>query len=190
MVCRKDFIVFFAAKTKRFILFSYSLVVSLHGIRISESLMKNKYNRLSAIRVIIASEPISTQEDLLGRLHALGFDLTQATLSRDLKEIEVSKAIGADGESVYVLPESADHGQAAPLRDVPVSIGFSGNVAIVKTPSGYAGGIAGDIDRCGLESVLGTVAGDDTILVVVKEGYTQHDVLSQLVCVLPKMKRL
>lgn len=190
MVCRKDFIAFFAAKSKRFILFSYSLVVSLHGIRISESLMKNKYNRLSAIRVIIASEPISTQEDLLGRLHALGFDLTQATLSRDLKEIEVSKAIGADGESVYVLPESAGHGQAAPLRDVPVSIGFSGNVAIVKTPSGYAGGIAGDIDRCGLESVLGTVAGDDTILVVVKEGYTQHDVLSQLVCVLPKMKRL
>ena len=71
-----------------------------------------------------------------------------------------------------------------------VSIGFSGNTAVLKTRPGYARGIAGDIDRCSLESVLGTVAGDDTIILVMREGYTKHDVLIQLERIIPEIKTL
>jgi transcriptional regulator of arginine metabolism len=68
------------------------------------------------------------------------------------------------------------------------SIGFSANMAVVKTRSGYARGIAGDIDRCGFESVLGTIAGDDTIFLVIREGYTKNDVLLELESVIPEFK--
>lgn len=154
--------------------------------------MKNKHSRLSAIRVIVAGERISSQDDLLRRLHALGFDLTQATLSRDLKELEVSKMVTGSGDCIYVLPEQAagsrTHG--VQVRGAIVAIGFSGNVAVIKTHPGYAGGLAGDIDRCGLRSVLGTVAGDDTILLVVKEGYTKDDVLVEMERIIPEINTL
>ena len=71
-----------------------------------------------------------------------------------------------------------------------VSVAFSANIAVVKTRVGYARGIAGDIDRCEFESVLGTVAGDDTILLVVREGYTKQDVLLQLERIIPEIKTL
>ena len=157
--------------------------------------MKNKHSRLNAIRVIIAGERIGSQDELLKRLLALGFDLTQATLSRDLKELEVSKEIMANGENIYILPDSPLH----PQKGIPygiqmnggvVAIGFSANMAILKTRVGYAKGIAGDIDGCHFESVLGTVAGDDTILLVIKEGYTKRDVLVQLERIIPEIKTL
>lgn len=157
--------------------------------------MKNKHSRLSAIRVIIAGQRISSQDALLQQLLALGYECTQATLSRDLKELEVSKEVVAGGECIYLLPDSPLHPNAATPYGVQmsggvVSIGFSGNTAVVKTRPGYARGIAGDIDRCSLESLLGTVAGDDTIILVMREGYTKHDVLIQLERIIPEIKTL
>lgn len=157
--------------------------------------MKNKHSRLSAIRVIIAGERISSQDELLHKLHALGYECTQATLSRDLKELEVSKEVVAGGECIYLLPDSPLHPNAETPYGVQmsggvVSVGFSANVAVVKTRAGYAKGIAKDIDRCGLCSVLGTVAGDDTILLVVKEGYAKDDVLVEMERIIPEIKTL
>ena len=157
--------------------------------------MSNKHSRLSAIRVIIAGQRISSQDALLQQLLALGYECTQATLSRDLKELEVTKEVVAGGECIYLLPDSPLH----PHADIPygvqmsggvVSVAFSSNIAVVKTRPGYACGIAKDIDRCGFESVLGTVAGDDTILLVIKEGYTKDDVSLQLERIVPEIKTL
>ena len=147
--------------------------------------MKNKHSRLSAIRVIIAGERIGSQDELLGRLTALGYTCTQATLSRDLKEMGVTKEVVPGGGCIYLLPDSPlrggdGAGGNVPLAGAFVSIDFSANIAVVKTRPGYAGGVAGDIDRSGLRSVLGTVAGDDTILLIIKEGYTRNDVLLEL----------
>ena len=157
--------------------------------------MKNKYSRLSAIRVIVMGQRISNQDELLKQLLALGYECTQATLSRDLKELKVTKEVVAGGECIYLLPDSPLH----PNAEIPygvqmsggvVSVAFSANIAVVKTRAGYARGIAGDIDRCEFESVLGTVAGDDTILLVVREGYTRQDVLLQLERIIPEIKTL
>ena len=157
--------------------------------------MKNKYSRLSAIRVIVMGQRISRQDELLKQLLALGYECTQATLSRDLKELKVTKEVVAGGECIYLLPDSPLH----PNAEIPygvqvsggvVSVAFSANIAVVKTRVGYARGIAGDIDRCEFESVLGTVAGDDTILLVVREGYTKQDVLLQLERIIPEIKTL
>ena len=157
--------------------------------------MKNKYSRHSAIRVIIAGQRISSQDELLQQLLALGYECTQATLSRDLKELEVTKEVVAGGECIYLLPDSPLHPNAeipygVQLRGGVVSVAFSANMGVIKTRSGYARGIAGDIDRCNFESVLGTVAGDDTIILVAKEGYTKHDVLAELQRVVPEIKNL
>ena len=147
--------------------------------------MKNKYSRLSAIRVIIAGQRISSQDALLQQLLALGYECTQATLSRDLKELEVTKEVVAGGECIYLLPDSPLH----PNAEIPygvqmsggvVSIAFSANMAVMKTRMGYARGIACDIDQCGFKSVLGTVAGDDTILLVLKTSEKATEIEQQL----------
>lgn len=157
--------------------------------------MKNKYSRLSAIRVIIAGQRISSQDELLKQLLALGYECTQATLSRDLKEMDVTKEVVADGECIYLLPDSPLHLNAeipygVQMSGGVMSIAFSGNIAVVKTRAGYARGIAKDIDRCGFKSVLGTVAGDDTILLIIKEGYTENEVLLELERIIPEVKTL
>lgn len=157
--------------------------------------MKNKYSRLSAIRVIISGQRMSSQDELLKQLLALGYECTQATLSRDLKELGITKEVVAGGECIYLLPDSPLHSNAeipygVQMSGGVVSIAFSANMAVMKTRMGYARGIAGDIDRCGFKSVLGTVAGDDTILLVIKEGYIKNDVLTELERIIPEIKKL
>ncbi len=157
--------------------------------------MKNKYSRLSTIRVIIAGQRIGSQDELLRQLQALGYECTQATLSRDLKELAVTKEVVASGECIYLLPDSplrpdAESPYGVQMSGGVLSIGFSAGMAVIKTRTGYAGGIAGDIDRCGFKSVLGMVAGHDTIILVLKEGYTKHDVLTELERIIPEMKTL
>lgn len=157
--------------------------------------MKNKYSRLSAIRVIISGQRMSSQDELLKQLLALGYECTQATLSRDLKELGITKEVVAGGECIYLLPDSPLHSNAeipygVQMSGGVVSIAFSANMAVMKTRMGYARGIAGDIDRCGFKSVLGTVAGDDTILLVIKEGYIKNDVLAELERIIPEIKKL
>ena len=158
--------------------------------------MKDKLNRLNAIRIIVASERIRSQEELLQRLYAQGFNLTQATLSRDLKRLKVVKTAAQDGSYVYILPNdplykrtTREHHEHQ-VRSGFVSISFSANIAVIKTRPGYAGGIAYDIDQHTLPPILATVAGDDTILLVIREGYTHQAVKEHLAGLIPEMKQL
>ncbi|MBR6628908.1 MAG: arginine repressor [Bacteroidaceae bacterium] len=158
--------------------------------------MKNKQNRLNAIKFIVANERIGSQEELLKRLYAQGFDLTQATLSRDLKQLKVAKTAASDGSYIYILPSSPLYKRIIKGKQVReeqvrsgfVSISFSANIAVIKTRPGYAGGIAYDIDEHDLPPVLATVAGDDTILLVIKENYTHQAVKQHLETIIPEMK--
>ncbi len=150
--------------------------------------MKNKSERLEAIRTLLTAEQVGSQEELLQKLVALGFDLTQATLSRDLKLLKVMKAPGNDGRYVYVMPNSVpsapDAGEAFSINGL-VSLEFSGNLAVAKTRPGFANGIASIIDEHLPQSIIGTIAGDDTILMVLKEGVTQIEVKNTLLKIIP-----
>ena len=158
--------------------------------------MKTKNNRLEALRLIISSQELGSQEELLDALQREGFKLTQATLSRDLKQLKVAKAATMGGKYVYVLPNETMYKRVSTpqtLREmlqVPgfVSINFSGNMGVIKTRPGYASAIAWNIDGGDLPPVLGSIAGDDTIFIVIREGFSQEEVIEALSQVIPNIK--
>ena len=150
--------------------------------------MKVKSQRLDAIKMILSSEEISSQEDLLKRLHEEGFPVTQATLSRDLKQLKVAKAASISGQYVYVLPnETMYHRIHTPLKAVEMktvpgflSINFSGNIGVIHTRPGYASSIAYNIDNSDIPEIMGTIAGDDTIFIVIQEGADHNAIIDAL----------
>ncbi|MBP3260509.1 MAG: arginine repressor [Prevotella sp.] len=158
--------------------------------------MKIKNDRLEALRMIISSQELGSQDELLAALKKEGFQLTQATLSRDLKQLKVAKAASMRGNYVYVLPNdtmykrvSTPH-QVRQMLEVPgfLSINFSGNMGVIKTRPGYASSIAYNIDNNHIEEILGTIAGDDTIFIVIKQGIAKDKVVEALSKVVPNMK--
>ena len=135
---------------------------------------------MDAIREIIRAREIGNQEELLNALRESGFSVTQATLSRDIKQLKVAKVHGGNGDYVYRLPkEEADKPSAASGVRRP-DVEFSGNLAVLKTRPGYAMGIASDIDAHAANEILGTIAGDDTILVIPREGVSREKVIAVL----------
>ena len=158
--------------------------------------MKIKNNRLEALRLIISSQQLGSQEELLGALQKEGFKLTQATLSRDLKQLKVAKAATMGGNYVYVLPNDTMYKRVSTpstireMMQMPgfVSINFSGNMAVIKTRQGYASALAWNIDCSDIPQILGTVAGDDTIFIVLKEGVSHQELIDTLSEVVPNMK--
>ncbi len=158
--------------------------------------MKIKNNRLEALRMIISSQELGSQDELLSALKNEGFQLTQATLSRDLKQLKVAKAATMRGNYVYVLPNDTMYKRVSTphsireMMQVPgfVSINFSGNIGVIKTRPGYASSIAYNIDNNHLDGILGTIAGDDTIFIVIKQGVTKSEVIEALSEVVPNMK--
>ena len=124
-----------------------------------------------------------------------GFKLTQATLSRDLKQLKVAKAATMNGNYVYVLPNATMYkrvsspAQIKEMMQVPgfISIQFSGNMAVIRTKPGYASSIAYNIDNSEIPYILGTIAGDDTIFMVIQENIDEHDVVTALKKVVPNM---
>ena len=158
--------------------------------------MKVKNNRLEALRLIISSQQLGSQDELLSALQKEGFKLTQATLSRDLKQLKVAKAASMSGNYVYVLPTETMYKRVSTpnsireMMKVPgfVSINFSGNMGIIKTRPGYASSIAWNIDNSDIPEILGTIAGDDTIFIVIKEGIRHQEVIEALSDVVPNMR--
>jgi transcriptional regulator of arginine metabolism len=125
---------------------------------------------------ILEKSPVSSQQQLVEMLADAGVEATQATVSRDLEEIGAVKVRAAGGESVYAVPDLPKD-RVAPeehlrrvLGDWVVEVTFSANLVIVRTPPGSAHVVASALDRAGLPEILGTVAGDDTIIVVAVEG--------------------
>jgi hypothetical protein len=150
--------------------------------------MRFKNDRLEAIKLLISSQEIGSQKELLEALEAEGFIVTQATLSRDLKQLKVAKAASMNGRYVYVLPNETMYRRVQkplPAREMMLtpgflSIQFSGNIGVIKTRPGYASSIAYNIDNSDIPEILGTIAGDDTIMIVVKEGVQEFEIIDLL----------
>jgi len=147
--------------------------------------MDNKTQRLSDIKNIIHNEHITSQEELLKKLISLGYNITQATLSRDLKLLKVAKMPGNDGSYHYVLPEPIMAGNIVCVTDKQsikgfLSIEFSENIGVIKTIPAFSHTVASAIDSLKLSSILGTVAGNDTIIFVIRQGYTAQQVKESL----------
>lgn len=157
--------------------------------------MKIKTSRMEALKMIISSQELGSQEEVLKALAKEGFTLTQATLSRDLKQLKVAKAASMNGKYVYVLPNETMYKRiSSPLSanemlQTPgfLSINFSGNMGVIKTRPGYASSIANNIDNGALTTILGTIAGDDTIFIVKKDGVTEEQVLEGLKGIIPNI---
>lgn len=157
--------------------------------------MSNRTQRLEILRVILAGREMGSHEEILRELEKNGWNVTQATLSRDLSKLHAAKVLGEDGYR-YVLPESPLYRRTVRPDVVPQylrntgfkSIVFSGNLAVLHTRPGYAGGLASDIDARGLSTVAGSIAGDDTILVVISEGCSHEQFTDELATVVPAVK--
>jgi transcriptional regulator of arginine metabolism len=134
-----------------------------------------KAARQRALAALLRTRQVSSQAVVLEHLRAQGFDATQATISRDLDDLGAVKVRGPDGRLVYGLPEpdnglGADHDEVRRMLGASLlAIVPSGNLVVLRTPPGHAGALASTLDRAGVAGVAGTVAGDDTVLVVCTE---------------------
>lgn len=144
--------------------------------------MTNRSQRHSAILELIRTRRISSQKVLDQALNDLGIQVDQTTLSRDLRALRAVKVATSDGSSVYTVPDEWEH--SAPLeRLLPtlfLSAEGSGNLVVVRTMTGAAQAVARGIDFEEWPEVLGTIAGDDTILVVLRSGLEADSVVARL----------
>jgi transcriptional regulator of arginine metabolism len=132
-----------------------------------------KRDRHAAIRRLVADHAIASQGDLVVELAALGFDVTQATVSRDVAELGLAKVMRGD-RSVYVLPDALGSVRRPPsderlrriLADIPVAVGRSGLILVLTGQPGTASVIAQAIDESTLSDQVGTLAGDNTLIVL------------------------
>lgn len=136
----------------------------------------SKRQRQHRVIQIIEQHPVISQAQLVELLAAAGIEATQATVSRDLEDIGAVKVRAAGGESVYAVPDLPKD-RVAPeehlrrvLGEWVVDVASSANVVVVRTPPGSAHVVGSALDRAALDEIVGTVAGDDTIMVVAAEG--------------------
>jgi len=145
-----------------------------------------KAERQAALAALLRARQVSSQAGLLDDLHRQGFDATQATVSRDLEDLGAVKLRGADGRLVYALAEPAtvaEVGEEELRRVLALSllaIVPAGNLVVVRTPPGHANVLASTLDRACLPGVAGTIAGDDTVLVVCTDRTSGRAMARQL----------
>lgn len=146
--------------------------------------------RQARIVALLSASEVHSQAELMALLADEGIEVTQATLSRDLEELGAVKLRGADGGvGVYVVPEDGSPVRGVSggtermsrlLAELLVSTDASGNLAVLRTPPGAAQYLASAIDRAALPYVVGTIGGDDTILVVAREPMTGAELATTL----------
>lgn len=146
--------------------------------------------RQARIITLLSTHQVRSQPELATLLASEGIDVTQATLSRDLEELGAVKLRAADGGvGVYVVPEDGNpvrgvfggtHRLARLLGDLLVSTDSSGNQAVLRTPPGAAHYLASALDRASLREIVGTIAGDDTILVIAREPLTGSELADKI----------
>ena len=158
--------------------------------------MKSKNSRLQTLRMLISSQELCCQDDVLKALAKEGYNVTQATLSRDMKQLKVAKATSLSGKYFYVLPNETMYKRVASPKSAAemlltsgfLSIHFSANMGVIKTRPGYASSLAYNIDNSGIPSIIGTIAGEDTIFIVIKDGEKYQTVIEELKNVIPDIK--
>lgn len=145
------------------------------------------------IRNILGKDRITSQEELMNRLKNEGFLMTQATLSRDLKYLGAGKMPDNEKGYIYIISGNGqtDQGRQAPAG-FPVngylSLEFANHMGVMKVLPGFASSIASAIDKINSREILGTVAGDDTILIIPRDGISYEEVRNVLAEVIPELK--
>lgn len=154
--------------------------------------MKERLTRLKSIRKLIKNYRIESQEALLGYLQKEGYEVTQATLSRDLKLLKVGKVSDGHNGYVYTLPgedERQDSEQIF-IQDFVrgyISIDYNGNIVVIKTFPGHADTVSNALDSLNMDEVLGTVAGDNCLFACLREGVTGQQFLDALKLKIPEL---
>ena len=154
--------------------------------------MNPKTQRFATIRKIIRSEMRSSQEELISRLRECGVEITQSTLSRDLKFMNVAKVPHKSKGYVYVLPNATHHdiNVSSNISENITGLTFSGNLGVLKTKSGYASAISVPIDNLDCPAILGTIAGDNTILLILREDARRSQVIEALAKIFPMLNNV
>ncbi len=158
-------------------------------------MMREKNKRMDVLKMLISGGELSCQEDVLAALRAEGYVITQATLSRDMKQLKVAKAATAGGRYRYVLPGETTYRRMpdnALVRERALesgfrSINFSGSMVVIKTRPGYAASIAANIDSTDIPQILGSIAGYDTVFLVKSSGAANDEVRDALRRILPEI---
>lgn len=155
--------------------------------------MKERETRMAALRRILRTRTVESQESMAEILSAEGWEVTQATLSRDLKELGVAKLPDGKGGYAYALPEPAETAGSEKhlvqdfLRGFQ-AMDFSGRFGVIRTLPGHANTVASALDHLEVEGILATIAGDDTILVVPRDGATRKSMEKALEGRIPGLK--
>ena len=160
--------------------------------------MITKNRRLTIIQELVNTYSPSSQGKLLKLLHERGFVITQTTLSRDIKQLKISKIPDERGNYAYMNSnQEKSYSNRYFTKDKPkpfshrgfISIGFSYHLGVIKTRHGYANEIATDIDNRASSVILGTITDDNTILLIPKEGVSQQEILEELAKIIPELKK-
>ena len=145
--------------------------------------MKIKTSRLETLRMIISSQELSSQEEVLQALSKEGYNITQATLSRDLKQLKVAKAASMNGGYVYVLPNETMYKRVSTPKSASEMLLTSGFISL-----NFSGNMADNIDSHAIPGILGTIAGDDTIFMVIEMGTGNDKIRESLANVIPDIE--
>ncbi|GMA56610.1 ArgR family transcriptional regulator [Alicyclobacillus sacchari] len=143
-----------------------------------------KEQRLLRIRELVSQQEIETQEELVHALEAAGFQVTQATISRDIKELQLIKIVGSNGKYKYAIPTATNTVSLDALRrrlaDVFISQARANNLIIIKVAPGNAHAIGALMDALNPPGLLGTICGDDTMLLVCQDEQSAVDLLNEV----------
>ncbi len=145
--------------------------------------------RHAMIVELIEKEVIETQEELADRLKKAGFDVTQATVSRDIRDLKLSKVTLDNGKQKYVLIKEKNNAAKKYIRVLQegfVSMDMAQNILVIKTMPGLAMAVAAALDELKIEGMLGCIAGDDTIMCAIKDVTLTYDVMTRLSDMLEK----
>jgi len=148
-------------------------------------------DRQEAIIELIQQYPIETQEELLSRLNQIGFKTTQATISRDIRELALIKKPDADGKQIYCLIDQEDETSRKYQRilaEAIISMELAENMLVVKTVSGMAMASAAALDSLNIIGMVGTIAGDDTIMCVMKDKNIGRTAIAEIDHMIKKLK--
>ncbi len=155
--------------------------------------MKERQSRLKAIRKLIKNNRIESQEELLNHLQQEGYEVTQATLSRDLKRLKVGKVSDGSNGYVYTLPGEDEHPENEHifvqdfLRGY-VSIEVSGNIVVIKTFGGHADAVSQALDAFNMEEIIGTIAGENCIFICLRQDVSGEQFMASLKRRIPELE--
>ena len=143
-----------------------------------------KKGRQEKILELISKYEIETQDEMISRLCADGYNVTQATISRDMRDLKLTKVLTARGSYKYTVDQSRNHSNTVRFNnavvDSIVSVNYAGNNIVLKTYPGLAQAVATGVDALNVHGILGCVGGDDTIIIVTRDIESSKDISEKI----------